>query len=86
MLPVRPGTGGGAAPAPGLSPGQGVKAANLTPAGRSRGTPGQVHEPPLLAAVTLAAPPAGPGAGPFYLREGGRRPAAGTFMRRTRTR
>jgi|GraSoiStandDraft_54_1057290.scaffolds.fasta_scaffold37356_4 hypothetical protein len=61
------------------------EATNLTAAGRSAGTPGQMYEPPLLAAVTLVAPPAGPGAGPFYLREGGRRPAAGTFMRRTWT-
>ena len=47
-------------------------------------SPGQMYEPPLLAAVTLAAPPAGPGAGRLLAI---RRSAAatGTFMRRTWT-
>src|SRR6266702_2976997 len=44
-----------------------------------------MYEPPLLAAVTLVAPPARTWRRAVYLREGGRRPAAGTFMLRTWT-
>ena len=61
------------------------EATNLTAAGRSGGTPGQMHEPSLLAAVTLVAPPARTWRRAVYSREGGRRPATGTFMRRTWT-